>query len=75
LQDTEYGVKLRAAGFADVEVEPWRIYKIDDARAFLTESGVDVDRLAPQVEGRFASAFVRARKPEAKSCCGAECCA
>ena len=56
-------------------VEPWRIYKVDDARAFLTESGVDVDRLAPQVDGRFASAFVRARKPEAKSCCGPECCA
>jgi arsenite methyltransferase len=75
LEETEYGAKLRAAGFADVEVEPWRIYKLDDARAFLTETGVDVDRLAPQVEGRFASAFVRARKPEATSCCGPACCA
>src|SRR3954467_6157284 len=75
LEETEYGTKLRGAGFADVEVEPWRIYKVDDARAFLTDSGVDVDRLAPQVEGRFASAFVRARKPQAKSCCGPECCA
>ena len=74
LEETDYGAKLRAAGFADVEVEPWRIYKVDDARAFLTDSGVDVDRLAPQVEGRFASAFVRARKPQAKSCCGPECC-
>jgi arsenite methyltransferase len=74
LEETEYAAKLRAAGFADVEVEPWRIYKIDDARAFLTETGVDVDRLAPQVEGRFASAFVRGRKPEAKSCCGPDCC-
>jgi arsenite methyltransferase len=68
LEETEYAAKLRAAGFADVEVEPWRIYKIDDARAFLTESGVDVDRLAPQVEDRFASAFVRARKPDPNSC-------
>ena len=59
---------------SDVEVEPWRIYKVDDARAFLAESGVDVERLAPEVEGRFASAFVRARKPEAKSCCGPQCC-
>ncbi len=67
--------KLRAAGFADVEVEPWRIYKIDDARAFLTDAGVDVDRMAPQVEGKFASAFIRARKPETKSCCGPNCCA
>jgi arsenite methyltransferase len=75
LEETEYATKLRAAGFADVEVEPWRIYKIDDARAFLAETGVDVDRLAPQVEGRFASAFVRARKPEAKNCCGPSCCA
>jgi arsenite methyltransferase len=75
LEEQEYAAKLRAAGFVDVEVEPWRIYKIDDARAFLVDSGVDVDRLAPLVEDRFASAFVRARKPETKSCCGPECCA
>jgi arsenite methyltransferase len=75
LEETEYAAKLRAAGFADVEVEPWRIYKIEDARAFLTGRGVDIDRLAPQVEDKFASAFVRARKPEAKSCCGPDCCA
>jgi SAM-dependent methyltransferase len=75
LEDTVYAAALRAAGFADVEVEPWRIYKLDDARAFLAESGVDVDRLAPEVEDRFASAFVRARKPEAKACCGPACCA
>jgi SAM-dependent methyltransferase len=75
LEETEYAAKLQAAGFADIDVEPWRIYELDDARAFLTESGVDVDRLAPQVENRFASAFVRARKPEARSCCGPACCA
>jgi arsenite methyltransferase len=75
LEETEYAAKLRAAGFADVEVERWRIYKIDDARAFLTESGIDVDLVAPQVEDRFASAFVRARKPGANSCCGPDCCA
>ena len=78
LEEQEYAAKLAAAGFADVEVEPWRIYKIDDARSFLAEAGIDVDRLAPQVEGKFASAFVRARKPEAvpaaKTCCGPECC-
>src|SRR5213083_3069451 len=65
LEETEYATKLRAAGFGEVEVEPWRIYKIDDARAFLTETGVDVDGLAPQVEDKLASASVRARKPEA----------
>ena len=70
LEEAEYAAKLQAAGFADVDVEPWRIYKIDDARAFLAESGVDVDRIAPEVKDRFASAFVRARKPEARSCCG-----
>jgi arsenite methyltransferase len=75
LEESEYAARLRSAGFVDVEVEPWRIYKIADARAFLTDSGVDVDRLAPEVEDRFASAFVRGRKPEAKSCCGPECCA
>jgi SAM-dependent methyltransferase len=69
LEEKEYAAKLRAAGFVDVEVEPWRIYEIEDARAFLSESGVDVDRLAPEVEGRFASAFVRARKPIAVSSC------
>jgi arsenite methyltransferase len=74
LEDTEFEAKLRAAGFADVEVEPWRIYNVEDARAFLTESGLDVDALAPQVKDMFASAFVRARKPHAKSCCGPECC-
>src|SRR5437773_6733840 len=68
LEERDYGAKLRAAGFADVEVEPWRIYQVDDARAFLTENGIDVDRIAPQVNGKFASAFVRARKPQAKSC-------
>ena len=71
----EYAAKLRAAGFADVEVEPWRVYQVEDARAFLSATGIDVDRLAPQVEGRFASAFVRARKPEARGCCGETCCA
>jgi arsenite methyltransferase len=75
LEEKDYAARLRAVGFSDVEVEPWRVYKIDDARSFLTESGLDVDRIAPQVQDRFASAFVRGRKPEAKSCCGPECCA
>src|SRR5258707_10714474 len=49
LEEKEYAAKLAAAGFSDVEVEPWRIYKIDDARSFLTEAGINVHRLAPQV--------------------------
>ena len=63
LRESEYASKLRNAGFAEVQVEPWRIYQVEDARAFLTENGLDVDRLAPQIDGRFASAFIRARKP------------
>ena len=74
LEEEEYAAKLKGAGFESVEVEPWRVYQIDDARAFLAESGIDVDRLAPQVDGRIASAFIRARRPEAKSCCGPTCC-
>src|SRR5450756_1490342 len=42
IEETEYAAKLRSAGFVDVDVEPWRVYRIDDARAFLTESGVDI---------------------------------
>jgi len=73
LEEQEFRAKLEAAGFQDVEVEPWRVYQVNDARAFLAESGVDVDRIAPQVEGRFLSALVRARKPES-ACCGPNCC-
>jgi hypothetical protein len=72
LEENEYAARLRTAGFTDVEVEPWRIYTIDDARAFLTETGVDADGVADQVDGRFASAFVRGSKPA--SCCAPQCC-
>jgi len=75
LRDDDYVSKLRAAGFADVELEPWRVYRVDDARAFLAEAGMDVDGIAPQVDGKVASAFIRARKPEAGACCGPACCA
>jgi arsenite methyltransferase len=74
LQDSEYSSKLRAAGFEDVEVEPWRIYDIEDARAFLTETGLDIDAFASQVKDKFASAFVRARKPQSAACCAPGCC-
>src|SRR5262252_3221623 len=73
LQDTEYVDKLTRAGFERVEIEPTRIYNIEDARAFLAGQGIDVDAMAPQVDGKFMSAFVRATKPA--SCCGPTCCA
>ena len=63
LEETEYTSLLRAAGFEQIEVEPWRIYDVEDAREFLTESGIDVDAMARAVDGKFASAFVRAVKP------------
>src|SRR5213078_4465400 len=72
LQDTAFESKLRAAGFADVEIEPWRVYNVEDARAFLADAGLDADALAADVEGKFLSAFVRARQPEAQACCGPE---
>jgi SAM-dependent methyltransferase len=75
LSDREYAELLTKAGFRDVDVEPWRSYRLEDARAFLSESGLDVDRLAPQVDGRLASAFIRATKPHQTRCCGPECCA
>ncbi len=74
LEEHEYAAKLQAAGFADVDVEAWRVYDIGEARAFLTESGMDVDAIAPLVKDKFASAFIRARKPEAQRCCGPACC-
>jgi arsenite methyltransferase len=75
LRDDDYASRLRAAGFVDVELEPWRVYQVDDARAFLADAGIDVDQIAPQVDGKVASAFIRARKPESKACCGPTCCA
>jgi SAM-dependent methyltransferase len=74
LQDSEYTDKLTRAGFERVEIEPTRIYDIEDARAVLSGQGIDVDAVAPQVEGKFMSAFVRATKP-ATTCCGPDCCA
>jgi arsenite methyltransferase len=64
LADTEYIAKLAKAGFADISIEPTRVYALEDARAFLVGEGIDVDAIAPQVEGKIMSAFVRAVKPK-----------
>jgi arsenite methyltransferase len=74
LDENEYRAKLMAAGFSEITIEPTRIYRVDDAREFLSSAGVDVDAIAPQVDGKFLSAFVRAVKPAAQSCCGPTCC-
>ncbi len=74
LQEYEYVAKLARAGFEGIDIEPTRVYSIDDARQFLTGEGIDVDAIAPLVENKFMSAFIRAVKPTAKECCGPACC-
>jgi len=63
LDESDYVAKLAGAGFEDVSIEPTRVYRAEDAREFLTGHGFDVDALAPMVDGRFFSGFIRARKP------------
>jgi len=65
LKDSDYLAKLASAGFENIDIEPTRVYDIEDARAFLSSEGIDVEAMAPQVEGKFMSAFVRANKPAA----------
>ncbi len=76
LEENDYVSKLKAAGFAEAEIEPTRIYQVEDAREFLWGQGFDVDAIAPQVDGKFFSAFIRAKKPASASrpCCGSDCC-
>jgi arsenite methyltransferase len=75
LEKDDYSGKLKAAGFEQVDLEPTRIYRVEDAREFLSGQGIDADAIAPQLDGKFMSAFVRAVKPlEAKTCCGPTCC-
>src|SRR6202158_1592021 len=78
LEEGEYRDKLESAGFEQVEIEPTRIYRVADAREFLSEKGLDVDALAPQADGKFMSAFVRATKSKSakttEACCAPACC-
>ncbi|MGO9339587.1 MAG: arsenite methyltransferase [Terracidiphilus sp.] len=73
LEESEYIAKLKGAGFEDATVEPTRVYSVEDARQFLTEAGVDVDAIAPEVNDKFFSAFIRAKKPHT-ACCQPGCC-
>jgi arsenite methyltransferase len=75
LEEFEYRDKLFNAGFENIDIEPTRVYKVEEARDFLAAAGLDVDRIAPLIDGKFMSAFVRATKPHPKSaCCGPSCC-
>ena len=66
LEEQEYRDKLAKAGFEGIDVEPTRVYRMDDAREFLVGAGLDAATIAPQVDGKFMSAFIRARKPRTR---------
>jgi arsenite methyltransferase len=63
LDESEYRSSLTSAGFDSIDIEPTRTYRVEDAREFLASSGLDPDALAPHVDGKFMSAFIRAAKP------------
>ncbi len=63
LDESEYASKLARAGFESISLEPTRVYRVEDAADLLRGSGIDVDAVATLVNGKFISAFVRARKP------------
>jgi 2-polyprenyl-3-methyl-5-hydroxy-6-metoxy-1,4-benzoquinol methylase len=73
LEEQDYRARLVGTGFADVSFEPTRVYNVEDARQFLAEAGVDVNAIAPAVDGKFLSAFIRAVKPQS-TCCVPGCC-
>ncbi len=74
LQESEYVEKLAAAGFASIDVEPTRIYQVEEARRFLEAAGFDAERIAPLVKDKFMSAFLRASKPALAACdCPPDC--
>jgi 2-polyprenyl-3-methyl-5-hydroxy-6-metoxy-1,4-benzoquinol methylase len=75
LVDIEYRAKLAAAGFENIDIEPTRIYRSEDARSFLEDKGIDLGLIGPQVDGKFMSAFIRATKPARANCCAPTCCA
>jgi arsenite methyltransferase len=62
LDESVYAAKLARAGFVDVSIEPTRVYRAEDAREFLNTQGIDIDTIAPQVDGKFYSGFIRATK-------------
>jgi arsenite methyltransferase len=69
LEENDYRRKLASAGFEQIDLEPTRIYRIADAREFLAAKNIDVDAMAPEVDGKFLSAFLRAVKPNKTASC------
>jgi ubiquinone/menaquinone biosynthesis C-methylase UbiE len=64
LEENDYRTKLAAVGFEQIDLQPTRVYNVNDAREFLADQNIDVDAIAPQVDGKIMSAFVRAVKPQ-----------
>jgi hypothetical protein len=73
LEEQDFLGLLREVGFTDASIEPTRVYKSEDAAAFLAGSGLDAMKFATDIDGKFMGAFVRATKP-AESCCQPGCC-
>ena len=90
LEEREFLSLLREVGFEEASIEPTRIYRADDAAAFLAGTGLDVEKLSREIDGKFMSGFVRATKPgtpvkpkralqelgkkDGAACCGPDCC-
>jgi arsenite methyltransferase len=76
LEEGEYESLLADAGFEAIDIEPTRIYSASDAAAFLDGTGLESDRISAEIDGRVASAFIRAVKPDnaVAACCGPQCC-
>ena len=74
MQETDYRQKLLTAGFESIDVEPTRIYQVEEARGYLAAAGLDADVVGPQIKDKFMSAFIRAKKPQTRACCGPTCC-
>jgi arsenite methyltransferase len=67
LEEFDYRDKLFNAGFENIDIEATRVYRVDEARDFLSASGLDVDKVAPLIDEKFISAFVRATKPTSRA--------
>ena len=87
LDEKDYRAKLAAAGFEQITIEPTRVYSLEDSRKSFQGSGLDLDAIASEVEGKFISGFVRAVKPPSadshqpsgnasvtERCCEPTCC-
>ncbi|MDH5640798.1 MAG: hypothetical protein OEY28_05855, partial [Nitrospira sp.] len=76
LEEQDYVAKLMRAGFEQVSIEPTRVYTAADARELFEGTEIDLDAIAPAVDGKFISGFVRATKPGAnrEACGSATCC-